>query len=116
MQFNIFGQTYDEKEPCFVRTANPGTFYNRLDNKIYTRAGLDRYAKMLHYQWGENERGFASEKFLKLNPGIPGIAQDDAPEPKTKRKKTTKQKPEAMPEKTEAQPETQTQTEDNSQE
>lgn len=85
MKLNIFGEAYDDKEPCFIQTSQRNIFWNRINKKIYSKKGLDNYAQKIGYVWGENERGYASEEYANNNKFINIAIEEKKKKPKAAR-------------------------------
>ena len=67
-QLNIFGNVYDDSEPCFI---DAGTHYfDRVTNGLFLKTALDAKATAESYTWGPNERGTPSAEWRKNHMGI----------------------------------------------
>ena len=95
--FNVLGQTYDDREPCFIILNAPVLVWNRIDNRLYSVASLNRRAALTGHVFGSNEIGYASEAYRAAHPWLPAI-EEVIPEPTllattAPRRKKTKAEP-----------------------
>lgn len=62
---NIFGQVYDDSQPCFLDIGN-GFVLNRVNNRELTLDGLLTLGKRIGYAWSKGEiEGYPKPKKVK---------------------------------------------------
>jgi len=69
LQTNIFGQTYDDAEPCFFPAENGTTVFNRVTHTWHDWASLASLAKEKGHDWQPNEIGIPTLKYQLANWG-----------------------------------------------
>lgn len=73
LRFNVYGQLYDDCEPCFMKTVD-GQVYNRATRTFTSMDLLQAAAAQKNHEWGDNEIGVPSAEWQAKNDVGPGIA------------------------------------------
>jgi len=72
LQNNIFGQTYDDSEPCFLTTEQGVRVWSCVDNRWFNWLSLVKLAETKTHNWANREVGIPSLTWQEHNSRISG--------------------------------------------
>ena len=81
LHLNIYGQVYDDSEPCFLRTADLRFVYNRVAREWIKWPSLEALAVREGYTFKDNEVGAPSSDWVAKNFSFNGIEWDTVVDP-----------------------------------
>lgn len=81
LQLNIYGQVYNDEEPCFLRSVGGVFVYNRAGRNWVNLASLMEKAEAEGYVFGPREIGVPSAAWQAVHSSLAGIAWAEMIEP-----------------------------------